>query len=104
MVLAACCCGPGVWPLGPFRRKSWIRSVFMVLHLCYLCFMLSKMPCLGEKMGICDFFKDQQTNQGDTVDLVDWMNRYLQDTESVMCSMNTAGSLRAFTNVKMIVH
>lgn len=104
MVLAASCLGPGVWPLGPFRGKAYIRVVFISLHLCYLAFMLAKMPCLGEKMGFCDAFKDQQTNQGDTVDLIDWINRQLGSNTSIMCSMNTAGSLRAFTNAKMILH
>ncbi|CAK9104655.1 unnamed protein product [Durusdinium trenchii] len=105
MVLAAAVWGPKLFPL--FLRRWCPRALLAILlsgfvgHVFWLTQML---PCISSDEGVCQHMADKLSNDGDLVDLYDWFNRERYHNTPVLASMNLAGSMRAFTNVPMIIH
>jgi len=106
MVLAASCIGPRVFPFRPVLRRFpvIVNVVLSVLAGWLFISLWGKMPCVGAGKGACSLVSPKETSDGDTADLMDWMNKYLSPSKSVLCSMNLAGSVRAFTAAPLIVH
>ena len=66
--------------------------------------MIHLFPCLNDQEGICQHTADKISNDGDLADLYDWFNNEDLRSSPVLASMNLAGSMRAFTDVPMIIH
>lgn len=108
MVLAASCCGPRLFAVGPLRRRRRLRLALLALltfaHLGLLVGVARLLPCADDEEGICSQMTEKKTNDGDLVDLMEWMNEHLPQNQSVLASMNLAGTLRAFTGHPLIIH
>ena len=105
MVLAAAVMGPRLAPV--FLQNAFPKGLTTLLCLGWLAHMLwmaSMLPCITEAEGICQHMADKFSNDGDLVDLYDWINTVVLPGTPVLASMNLAGSMRAFTHVPMIIH
>ncbi|OLP97175.1 putative C-mannosyltransferase DPY19L3 [Symbiodinium microadriaticum] len=105
MVLAAAVMGPRLVPV--FLQRAFPKSLATLLSLAWLahmCWMGSMLPCITAEEGICQHMADKFSNDGDLVDLYDWINNVVPAGTPVLASMNLAGSMRAFTHVPMIIH
>ena len=105
MVLAAAVMGPRLAPV--FLQNAFpkgLTSLFFLGWLAHMFWMASMLPCITEEEGICQHMADKFSNDGDLVDLYDWINDVVPAGTPVLASMNLAGSMRAFTHVPMIIH
>ena len=105
MVLAASVMGPRLAPM--FLRNAFPKSLMTLLFLgwlAHMAWMASMLPCITEQEGVCQHMADKFSNDGDLVDLYDWVNNVVPAGTPVLASMNLAGSMRAFTHVPMIIH
>jgi len=105
MVLAASVFGPrlAAWMTWG-RMRSLVLPALAVMHVCYLSWVFGLFPCAGPEEGICGQMSEKKTNDGDLVDLMEWMNQHLPRGLPVLASMNLAGTLRAFVGHPMIIH
>lgn len=107
MVLAASCFGPRIWPLPAMlrHRRTWLLllAVLVALFVAQVSYLWQKLPCVGDE-GICGQLQPKVTQDGDLADLFSHINERLPARTPIMCSMNLAGSLRAFTNVSLVLH
>eukprot|EP00438_Fugacium_kawagutii_P027397 Skav208444 [mRNA] locus=scaffold1952:206563:244376:- [translate_table: standard] len=79
--------------------------VFLLVGFAGHVFWMARMlPCINDKEGICQHMDDKVSSDGDLADLYDWFNNEDFNNTPVLASMNLAGSMRAFTNVPMIIH
>ena len=105
MVLAAALWGTKLFPFSWRNKFPGVLLTFLLLGFAgHLLWMLQMHPCINDQEGICQHMADKISNDGDLADLYDWFNREDFRTSPVLASMNLAGSMRAFTNVPMIIH
>jgi len=106
MVMASVCFSFNLWqPKRWVPSKLWLlRGLLLAAQLGQVAWLYSKLPCISDGEGLCYHLEERSTKNGDTVDLVDWMNRHLDPNLAVLCSMGTSGPVRAFTDNPMIIH
>jgi len=108
MVMAACLFGPRTFPFQVLLARRVTRTVVMgglfVLFCVHVGWIWNMLPCVGDNDGICSQLNEKKGTDGDLVDLMSWVNEVVPSNVSILCSMNLAGTMRAFTNAPMIVH
>jgi len=108
MVAGSVAFGPRLFPLRWFLQQRHMKRLVQLglagLFFCHSCMLLSHLPCWEGKGGICDHISDMSSQQGDLVDLMDWMNKHVATSSPVLCSMNMAGAVRAWTDLPLIIH
>ena len=105
MVLAAALWGTKLFaPSWRSRFPAVLLAVLLLGFSGHVLWMIHLFPCLNDQEGICQHTADKISNDGDLADLYDWFNNEDLRSSPVLASMNLAGSMRAFTDVPMIIH
>ena len=105
MVLAAALWGTKLFASSwRSRFPAVLLAVLLLGFSGHVLWMIHLFPCLNDQEGICQHTADKISNDGDLADLYDWFNNEDLRSSPVLASMNLAGSMRAFTDVPMIIH
>jgi len=105
MVLAAALWGTKLFASSwRSRFPAVLLAVLLLGFSGHVLWMIHLFPCLNDQEGICQHTADKISNDGDLADLYDWFNNEDLRSSPMLASMNLAGSMRAFTDVPMIIH